>query len=64
MANELTREERIMVMKAFIQNIGIDKAAAFLLDLQDSIDGLSRNNQAYVEAYREALEKIPAEQSA
>jgi hypothetical protein len=58
MSNELTREERITVMKAFVQNVGADKAAAFLVDLQDAVDGLSRNNAAYVEAYREALEKM------
>jgi hypothetical protein len=63
MSEQLTREERVLVMKAFIRNIGEDRAAAFLLDLQDSIDCLNRNNQAYVAAYREALEKIPASPS-
>jgi len=51
----LTFEERVHVQKVFNREIGEQKAAEFAVHLQESIDGLQSNNQAYVEEYRRML---------
>jgi hypothetical protein len=51
----LTFEERVHVQKVFNREIGEQKTAEFAVHLQESIDGLQSNNQAYVEEYRRML---------
>jgi len=53
----LTKEERIRMMEVFIQRHTIKEIAEFMVNLQDSVDGLSQNVHAYVEAYRKELMK-------
>lgn len=43
----LTREERVWVMKRFLADVGPDKAAEFVVNLQDSADGLGKNQREY-----------------
>lgn len=49
---ELTRADRIKVMRAFLLDVGISRSADFLVGLQDAIEGLTANNQAYVEYFK------------
>jgi hypothetical protein len=50
--NELTHEQKVKCMIAFINHVGIDEAANFIVHLQNSVEGLTANNQSFIKAYR------------
>lgn len=55
---ELRREIRVAAVRAFIDAVGIDRAAEYVVDLRDAVDGLRRNNKALTEALRVAVATI------
>jgi hypothetical protein len=50
--DSIPRAARIAGTAAFIEHVGIQQAAEFIVDLQDSVDGLGRNNAALSAALR------------
>ena len=55
MDDVIPRADRIAATEDFIRNVGVNAAAEFIVDLQDSVAGLGRNNSALVKAFQEVL---------
>ena len=55
--NVLTFEEMVTVQMAFNKNVGEKTAAEFTVHLQQAVDGLTENNQAFAHEYRRSLEE-------
>lgn len=53
MSKEITTIERLMVIKSVF---GCNhECAEFIMNLQESVEGLAKNNSAYTSAYRDIL---------
>jgi len=48
----LPRDVRIAGTVAFVEHVGTMAAAEFIIDLQDAVNGLSRNNAALAAALK------------
>ena len=54
--DEITFEDEVRVTKIFLQQLGWDKAAEFVVHQNETIKGLQKNNDLFVKAYKEQLE--------
>jgi hypothetical protein len=52
-------ETMILAMETVITQLGTRKAAEFMAAQSDAVEGLTRNNGAFAEAYRKMLEGAP-----
>jgi hypothetical protein len=56
--DNLTFEEKLMVQIAFNKSVGEDDAARYAVHLQESINGLTANHEAFVAEYIRQLDEL------
>lgn len=53
----MEKEEKIKAMELFIKNHTQRQIAEFVVNLDESVESLGKNNRALAEAYRKVLSK-------
>lgn len=62
MVDSKEMNDRIKAIIKFIELVGIEETANFIVNQNLAIDGLQKNNQSFVDAYKMALKnKVPPE---
>lgn len=49
-------EDKFLGTLAFVNHVGLEEAARFIINLQNAVDGLQKNNESFVKAFRNGLE--------